>query len=137
VRSIILQAATRLLAGLMLIFAAYLLIRGHNAPGGGFAGALVATTAFALFAIADRTSSVRRAIRIPPQYIVGAGLALAILSGLIGPALGYPFMTGLWWEPQGTAGGIALGTPILFDIGVFFTVLGALLTLLLRLEESV
>jgi multisubunit Na+/H+ antiporter MnhB subunit len=130
---VILQAATRLLAGLMIIFAVYLLIRGHNAPGGGFAGALVATTAFALFAVVEKTSAVRRAIRIPPQSLIGTGLALAILSGLIGPAMGYPFMTGMWWEP----GGVALGTPVLFDIGVFFTVFGALLTLLLRLEESV
>ncbi|MEJ2721011.1 MAG: MnhB domain-containing protein, partial [bacterium] len=70
-RSIILKAATRLLAGLMLVFAVYLLLRGHNSPGGGFAAALVATTAFALFAIAENASAVRRALRVRPQYLAG------------------------------------------------------------------
>lgn len=134
-KSLILRAATRLLTGLMLVFAVYLLLRGHNAPGGGFAAALVATTAFALFAIVDRTSAVRRALRVPPQYLLGFGIVLAVAAGLAGPLAGRPFLTGLWWEPSGGAG-IALGTPLLFDTGVFFTVLGALLTLLLRLEEA-
>jgi len=136
VKSVILRAATRLLAGLMLVFAVYLLLRGHNAPGGGFAAALVATTAFALFAIVEKSIVVRRALLVTPQNLAGFGLVLAIMSGLAGPASGLPFMTGLWWDLPGVAKGFALGTPLLFDIGVFFTVFGALLTLLLRLEES-
>jgi multisubunit Na+/H+ antiporter MnhB subunit len=53
VQSYILRAATRLLVGLILVFSVYLLFRGHNAPGGGFSAALVAGTAFRLFAIAE------------------------------------------------------------------------------------
>ena len=75
--SLILKTATRLLVGLILTFSVYLLMRGHNAPGGGFAAALVAGTGFALFAIAEGPAVVRGALRIAPQKIVMSGLSLA------------------------------------------------------------
>jgi multisubunit Na+/H+ antiporter MnhB subunit len=136
VNSVILQAATRLLAGLMLVFAVYLLFRGHNAPGGGFSGALVAGTAFALFAVVEGPGAVRSAVRIPPRVLTATGLAVALLSGLAGPAAGRDFMAGLWWSLPGDPGKVAAGTPLVFDIGVFLTVLGAVLAILLALEES-
>lgn len=135
--TLILKAATRLLAGLILVFAAYLLFRGHNAPGGGFAAALVAGTGFALVAISEGPLTVRRAIHADPRRIAMWGLAIAIVSGLAGVVAGKPFLTGLWWTPSaGAWTSLAVGTPIFFDIGVFLTVLGAILTLILALEEN-
>ena len=135
--SLILKTATRLLVGLILTFAVYLLLRGHNAPGGGFSAALVAGTGFALFAIAEGSDVVRRAIHMPPQKIAMGGLGVAILSGLAAPLTGRPFLTGIWWIWQkGQAGELAVGTPLLFDVGVFFAVLGTILTLILALEEN-
>ena len=67
--SLILKVATRLLVGLILVFAVYLLFRGHNAPGGGFVAALVAGTGFALAAVSEGPAVVRRAIRIDPERI--------------------------------------------------------------------
>jgi len=134
--SIILKAATRLLVGLMLTFAVYLLLRGHNAPGGGFAAALVASTAFALFTIVEGPAVVRQAIGIAPKKIALGGLGLAIISGLAAPLTGRPFLTGIWWVWQnGQSQKLAIGTPLFFDVGVFFAVLGAILTLILALEE--
>lgn len=132
--SLILRAATRLLAGLMLVFAVYLLFRGHNAPGGGFAGALVAAAAFALMAIVEGPAAVRRALRLDPRQLAAGGLLAALFSGLPALATGRAFMTGVWWPAD--AGVPTVGTPLLFDLGVFFTVLGAILTLLLALEEG-
>ena len=135
--SLILKTATRLLVGLILTFSVYLLMRGHNAPGGGFAGALVAGTGFALFAIAEGPAVVRRAIRIAPQKIAGIGLGLALVSGLAAPVVGRPFLTGIWWiweRKQDSA--LAIGTPVFFDVGVFLAVLGTILTLILALEEN-
>jgi multisubunit Na+/H+ antiporter MnhB subunit len=134
VNSLILKAATRLLVGLMLVFAVYLLFRGHNAPGGGFAGALVAAAAFALVALVEGPEAVRRALRMDARRLTALGLAVAMLSGF--PALwsGKPFMTGVWGRPDPAAP--LLGTPLLFDVGVFLTVLGAILALLLALEED-
>jgi len=135
--SLILKTATRLLVGLILTFAVYLLLRGHNAPGGGFSGALVAGTAFALFAIVEGPAVVRRAIRLAPLHIAMGGLGLAVASGLVGAFIGRPFLTGIWWIWQpGQPHELAIGTPLFFDIGVFFAVLGTILTLILALEED-
>ena len=135
--SLILKTATRLLVGLILTFAVYLLLRGHNAPGGGFAAALVAGTGFALFAIAEGPVVVRRAIRMAPQKIAMGGLGLAIVSGLAAPLTGRPFLTGIWWIwNKGQVEELAIGTPLFFDVGVFFAVLGTILTLILALEEN-
>ncbi|MGD8366548.1 MAG: proton-conducting transporter membrane subunit [Desulfobacterales bacterium] len=133
IRSVILQTATRLMVGIILVFAAYLLLRGHHEPGGGFAGALVAGTAFALFGIAEGPVKVRRAVRLRPAVIAMAGLATAAVAGLAGLFSGAPFLTGIWWN---ITSHIAVGTPILFDIGVFMAVLGAILAVLLALEEN-
>jgi multisubunit Na+/H+ antiporter MnhB subunit len=135
--SLILKVATRLLVGLILVFAVYLLFRGHNAPGGGFVAALVAGTGFALAAVSEGPAVVRRAIRIEPERIAMYGLGLAILCGLVGWFVGRPFLTGLWWiVTTDQSKGLAIGTPLFFDIGVFLTVLGTLLTLILALEEN-
>jgi multisubunit Na+/H+ antiporter MnhB subunit len=135
--SIILKTATRLLVGLILTYSVYLLMRGHNAPGGGFAAALVAGTGFALFAIAEGPTVVRGAIRIAPQTIVMSGLSLAMVSGLPALVVGQPFFSGIWWIRQnGQMPSLAIGTPLFFDVGVFLAVLGTILTLILALEEN-
>ncbi|HSO18952.1 MAG TPA: Na+/H+ antiporter subunit B [Desulfosarcina sp.] len=135
--SYILRAANRLLIGLILVFAAYLLFRGHNNPGGGFSAALVAGTAFSLFAIAEGPAAVRRALRSDPLGFIAWGLFLAVGSGLFAIPAGRPYLTGLWWPPDtAVQGAISVGTPVLFDVGVFLVVLGSILTLILQLEES-
>jgi hypothetical protein len=75
---------------------------------------------------------VRRGLRIRPQYLIGAGLVLSMGAGLIGMMRQQPFLTGVWW-PSTSA---VAGTPLFFDTGVFLVVLGAILTVLLALEES-
>jgi len=135
VQSYILRAATRLLVGLILVFSVYLLFRGHNAPGGGFSAALVAGTAFSLFAIAEGPQAVRQALRVDPRVLIAWGLLLATGSGLLAVIFGQPYMTGLWWTPEAFDGALAVGTPLFFDIGVFLVVLGTILTLVLKLEE--
>ncbi len=132
-QSLILSTATRLLVGLILVFAVYLLWRGHHLPGGGFAGALVAATGFALFTLAEGAQAVGQALRTDPSRIIAAGLALVLAVGLLPIFFGRPFLTGLWWSPGKD---LSLGTPLVFDIGVFLVVLGAVLTLLLAMEEN-
>ena len=130
-KSVILKAATRLLSGIVLVFAVFLLWRGHHAPGGGFIAALVAATGFALVALSEGPAAVRRGLYVPPQHLVGTGLALAIAAGLLGSMQGKAFLTGIWWPAHAPLA----GTPLLFDTGVFLVVLGAILTVLLTLEE--
>jgi multisubunit Na+/H+ antiporter MnhB subunit len=132
-RSIILSSATRLLVGLILVFAVYLLWRGHHLPGGGFAAALVAATGFALFTLSEGPEAVRRALRTDPLRITAAGLIVALVAGILPLLVHRPFLTGLW----ATIGAsLSLGTPLLFDVGVFLVVWGTVLTLLLALEAN-
>jgi len=130
--SVILKTATRLIGALVLVLSVYLLWRGHHAPGGGFIAALVAATGFALVALSEGPGVVRRGLRIKPQYLIGAGLVLSMGAGLIGMMRQQPFLSGVWW-PSTSA---VAGTPLFFDTGVFLVVLGAILTVLLALEES-
>ncbi len=137
--SLILKTGTRLLSGLMLVFALFMLYRGHNEPGGGFIGGLIAVTAFAMLAIAYGPGMVRRVIGVVPGTLAMAGVAVAIVAGGLAWLTGQPFLTGLWTFPGATPddpkGPFPLGTPLLFDIGVFMVVVGAVLAILLALEE--
>ncbi len=130
--SVILRTATKLLVSLMLLFSIFVMIRGHNEPGGGFVGGLIASTGLALFAVSHGPMSVRRALVIDPRYVSMLGLAMALTAGLIGSVRGGAFMKGMWTE----VAGVAVGTPVLFDLGVYLVVIGAVMTLILAMEEE-
>lgn len=137
--SIILRAGARLLAVLLLIFSVYMLLRGHNAPGGGFIGGLIAATGFVVYAIAVGTEDAKRALRFDPGSIAGAGLGIALLAGVMPVAFGDGFFTGQWLfiGATETDKGIPLSSVLVFDIGVYLVVLGAVLSITFALEESV
>lgn len=128
--SLILSAITRLVGLLMLAFSVYLLLRGHNEPGGGFVGGLVAASAVALVAMANGAAAARRALVVEPRLLVVGGLGVATAAGLFAALADEPFLTGLWQFPAG----LPLGTPLLFDVGVYLTVFGAVAMLILALE---
>jgi multicomponent Na+:H+ antiporter subunit B len=94
--SSILQTAARLLMPLLLLFAVFLLLRGHNQPGGGFVGGLVVAASFVLYSIAFGVDAARRALLVRPSRLLGIGLLVALVSGLPGVAVGHPFMTAMW-----------------------------------------
>lgn len=132
----ILRTATRFVSSLILLFSMFILIRGHNEPGGGFAAGLIASTGFALVSLAEGTRDTRLALRIRPRSLAAAGGLVVIGSGLLGPALGMPYLSGVWRDfGFGESHAVALGTPILFDIGVFLVVLGTAMSIILTLEE--
>jgi multicomponent Na+:H+ antiporter subunit B len=137
-RSLILRTATTVLLGLMLLFSIFILLRGHNEPGGGFIGGLIASTAFSLHSLAFGPKALRRLLRIVPRTLITAGLATALVSGLVGMAGGDPFLTGRWAHLGGALAekGIAVGTPLVFDIGVYLVVVGAVLTVVQALQED-
>ncbi len=135
--SLILRTATHLLGPLLLFFSIFVLLRGHNAPGGGFAGGLVAAAAFALYAITFDVPSARSALRADPHTLIGAGLLLAAVSGGVALFLGRPFLTGQWGSLHVPGvGEVALGTVLLFDTGVYLVVLGVTLLIVWSLAEE-
>ena len=133
--SVILATVSRLLTGLLLVFSVFLLLRGHNLPGGGFSGGLVAASAFVLYAFASGFPAARRMLVFYPRIIMGFGLVVAIISGLVANFAGWPFLTGLWDKtPLPVVG--KLGTPLFFDVGVYFTVLGVTTLIVFSLGED-
>lgn len=135
--SVILRTLAPFLVSLMLIYSVYVLFRGHNEPGGGFIGALIATSGFALYSIVTGPHDLRRALVVDPLAISGLGVVLAALSGAPSWFAGVPFLTGLWSFPDiGIGVKIPAGTPVLFDIGVYLSVVGALVAIILALEED-
>jgi multicomponent Na+:H+ antiporter subunit B len=133
---VILRTATRALIPLMVAFSLFLLVRGHNEPGGGFLAGLVVAAALALYGIAYDVASARRALRVDPRALIGMGVAIAIASGLIALAGGEPPLTGQWTKLSLPGVSVDLGTPLLFDVGVYLTVSGATLTIVFALEEE-
>lgn len=124
------------LAALMLVFSIFVLLRGHNEPGGGFIGGLIGASGIAIYGIACGVAETRRALRVHPITFAGFGVFIAAISGFISLAADVPFLTGLWWifEVDGTE--IALSTPLIFDIGVYAVVVGAVSTIALSLESD-
>lgn len=133
--SLILSTAARFLLPLLLLFSVFVLLRGHNEPGGGFVGGLMAAAAFALHAIANGLDEARELLRFDSRSLIGGGLLVALGSGLPAMAAGHPFLTGRWgtlaWPEV-----FKIGTPLAFDVGVYLVVAGTTLTIIFALMEE-
>ena len=134
-RTLIFRASAPYLSALMMLYSIFVLLRGHNEPGGGFIGGLIAASALAIYGVAVGVSPVRRAIRFHPMAISGFGLFMATIAGLMSLFPGVPFMTGLWIYPTIFGVDLKLSTTLIFDIGVYLVVLGSLASTALALEE--
>lgn len=134
-RTLIFRTMAPYLTSLMVLFSVFVLLRGHNEPGGGFIGGLIAASAFAIYGIACGVSPVRRALYFHPMSISGFGLFIAAVSGALSMFGSVPFMTGLWTEVSILGVTVDLSTPLVFDIGVYLVVLGSLTSIALALEE--
>jgi len=136
--SIIMRTTARLILPVLLLFSLIVLVRGHNEPGGGFVGGLLAASAVATYGLAFGFDQAQRLLRLRPLTYAATGLLIAILSGFIATAQGRPYMTGMWvylpWAPVDDL--TKLGTPLLFDIGVYLTVLGVTLLMVFVLAEQ-
>ncbi|MFT4183691.1 MAG: Na+/H+ antiporter subunit B [Rhizobium sp.] len=133
--TLIFRTAAPFLTALMLLFSVFVLLRGHNEPGGGFIGGLIAASGFAIYGIACGVTAVRRAIVFHPLAIAGFGLLAATVAGLLSVFSGVPFMTGLWIYPHLFGIEVPLSSVMLFDTGVYLVVVGAITSIALTLEE--
>ncbi|MDX1665378.1 MAG: Na+/H+ antiporter subunit B [Candidatus Promineifilaceae bacterium] len=135
--SLILRAATRIILPVLLLFSLFMLLRGHNDPGGGFIGGLVAAAAVLLHLLAEGPQEVRRTFPAVFRRLLPLGLLTAIVAGLIGMLSGEAFLTGIWttlYLPGGEQ--LKIGTPLLFDIGVYMVVVGMTVEVILTMAEE-
>ncbi len=133
-KSTILKTASNYLLPILLLFSIFLLLRGHYHPGGGFVGGLIASIAFVLHSFTHNTDATLKLLRIHPGVLIPMGLGLATLS-MFAPMLGgQPVMTGLWFEEPFPVIGM-VGSALFFDLGVYFVVVGVVLTILFTISQ--
>ncbi len=133
----LLKLVARVMMPILLMFSLFLLLRGHNQPGGGFIGGLVASSGIILLTLAYGAYEVRERLRIDTTRAMMAGVFLALIAGLIGLVLGGAFQDAYWWKPfiRGI-GRLEIGTPLLFDIGVYLAVFGMVSTIVIYMAEE-
>ena len=134
-RSLILRTSAWLMIPVLLLFSVFLLLRGHNLPGGGFVGGLVAASAVVLQLVASGPAEVRRLIPFDVMLLLPIGLSVALLSGMPALLLGQPFLTGDWVTLP-ILGQVKVGTPVLFDLGVYLVVFGVAVQIILSMAEE-
>ena len=119
---------------LLNLFALHLFLRGHNAPGGGFVAGLVTAISLLLLAFAVGVHGVRRLVRFNPVMLCVAGIALAVAMAVVPVLRGLPLFSHFHAY---AFGGFYVGAPFWFDLGVYLTVVGAVLKLILPLMRSI
>ncbi len=135
--SVILQLAEKYLKRLIIIFAVLALFRGHNHPGGGFIGGLMAGLAIVFEGFAYDALRLKKKRKNLPWQLIGSGLFAVFLSFLPSIFFQKALMTGFWFEVPFLFGeSLKLGTPFLFDMGVFFVVTGVTLLFVFSLTKK-
>jgi multicomponent Na+:H+ antiporter subunit A len=130
-RSVVLEVTTRILFHTIVVFSLYLLFSGHNHPGGGFAGGLVAGTALVLRYLAGGRYELGEAAPVDPGLLLGLGLLVAGGSGIVGLVLGGEVLESVILEfTLPVLGDVKLVTSLFFDMGVYAIVVGLVLDVL-------
>jgi multicomponent K+:H+ antiporter subunit A len=121
----------RPLLPLALVVSFFVLLRGHNLPGGGFTAGLITSVALILQYVASGSDFARARLRMDHLRVLAAGLFLAVGTGLVSVVLGYPFLTSSYGHVHlPLLGDIELASAMLFDLGVYLVVVGAALLVL-------
>lgn len=120
---------------LFFLFSVFLLFRGHNLPGGGFIGGLLAAIALFLHSMVFGVNVTLKSYHLNPRKLMAGGLLVALIAELVSVFMGLPLFTGVW-------SGITLpligklGTPMLFDVGVYLVVVGVVLNITFVLTKN-
>ena len=134
--SLILRKAARYLFPVIMLFSIYLLLRGHNEPGGGFVGGLAAASAFILNQLAFDLQSTKKLMNVESLTLIGVGLLTAMVSSVVTMLDGQPYFSSHWATIQIAPGWhLTIGTPLVFDTGVYLVVLGVTLAILLSISN--
>ncbi len=137
-RSILLEVVVRLIFHAVLVLSVYVLLVGHNAPGGGFAGGLIAGMALVARYLAGGREELAAAAPLDAGRLLGVGLALAIGTALVPLLFGADALTSAAFDLDlGVFGELKVVTSTFFDIGVYLVVIGLVLDVLRSLGAHV
>jgi monovalent cation:proton antiporter len=135
--SLILTTVTRLVFFVVLLFSLYLLLRGHNNPGGGFIAGVMSALGILLQAIASDLRYVRLVLRVEPRLLTGVGLLISFITGLVPMLFGYPFLTSTFGHLHALwLGEVEMASAFFFDLGVYLVVVGGTLLMIMTLTEE-
>lgn len=130
--SLIFRYCVRFILPIMIFFSLFLLSRGHNYPGGGFIGGLVAAAAIALYYIAN--GNINLSLTKRWSLLLALGVSLLVLSLLLPVLEGLSPLTGIWWHIEFLGTGFFIGTPFIFDFGVYVLVIGSVVLMIQMIE---
>jgi len=135
--SLILRSAMGLIFPLTLIFAMYMALKGHNEPGGGFIGGLIAAVALVMVRLSHGRDAMQRLMPFHPPLLIALGLAFATVPGIVPLLFDLPMLTSRapYIYPLGEK--VHLPTALFFDTGVFLVVVGVASGMIFRLGEEV
>jgi len=133
-RSAILDEADRWLFPVIVLVSVYVTFRGHNAPGGGFAGGMIAGSGFVLRFLAGGSLTIRRSVIARPTAFIGFGLLVAVGTALMPLVAGDALLESTIWEPElPLIGTVKVVSSAIFDVGVYLLVIGVVLAVLVAL----
>lgn len=136
-RLTVLDEADRWLFRVLLLVSVYVMVRGHNAPGGGFAGGLIAGSAFVLRYLAGGILRVRRSSIVNPTRLIGFGLVVSALVAVVPVLVGEAALSSdIAKFSVPLIGDVKVVSSSLFDVGVYFLVIGVVLTVLVHLGSD-
>ena len=134
---VILRTAVKVIVFIVLLFSGYLFLAGHNAPGGGFIGGLMTSSALVLLALTFDLKTLFQALPFNYRLIAGAGLLIAVLTGAGSFLFGEPFLSHAFGHfDLPILGDTELATATLFDLGVYLAVVGVTMTIILSIGED-
>jgi multisubunit Na+/H+ antiporter MnhB subunit len=133
-QSVLAETGSRTIVPTIFIVSLFLLVVGHDAPGGGFVGGLLAGAALLVVFLSGGRKNVTALLPVQPRSLVGLGMAVSITVASLGLVFGSSFLDAgkitldLW-----LVGEISTGSSLLFDVGVYLVVVGLVATVLVEL----
>lgn len=135
--SIILSLAAKYVKPILLLFSIFILLRGHNAPGGGFIAGLLAGSGFIFYAMAEGINKGYQSLPLKPEQSIKLGFTLIFLSAIGGLITAEAVMKGMWIKIDLAITVIKIGTPLIFDAGIYFVVTGVLIMITFTIMNEI
>ncbi len=135
--NVILQTSTKIAVFIIVLFSIRLFFSGHYYAGGGFIGGLMTSAAIVLVMVAFDLETAKRILPLNYRMLIGLGLLIAVSTGMIALFNGDPFLTHYYgYYNLPILGETSLHTATLFDLGVYFVVVGVTITIIQSIGES-
>lgn len=138
INDVILQTTTKAVVFIILTFSIFIFFSGHHDPGGGFIGGLMTASGFILLYLAFDIKTMKQVIPVDFKKVAATGLLIAVLTGMGSFYYGEPFLTHTfgYFDLPILGEDTELATALFFDLGVYLTVVGITMTIILTIGED-